>query len=53
MNIALKAEKRKDRHPRQNLITGTVMLFVFCGFLLLMLLRMQRINSSTRILIRI
>ena len=37
MNIALKAEKRKDRHPRQNLITGTVMLFVFCGFLLLML----------------
>lgn len=36
MNIALKAKKRKER-TREALVTGIVMLLIFCGFLLLML----------------
>ena len=34
MNMALKAKKRKPRTP-QRLLTGTVVLLIFCGFLLL------------------
>ena len=37
MNIALKAQKRKNSQRTANAVTGIVMLFVFCGFLLLML----------------
>jgi len=37
MNIALKAKKEKRKKTSQRLLTGTVMLFVFCGFLLLFL----------------
>lgn len=37
MNIALKAQKNGRRSGQGSLITGTVMLFAFCGFLLLML----------------
>ena len=37
MNIALKATKNKNSGRENALITGTVMLFSFCGFLLLML----------------
>ncbi|MBQ9299735.1 MAG: FtsW/RodA/SpoVE family cell cycle protein [Clostridia bacterium] len=37
MNIALKAQKGKNKNRGANAVTGTVMLFAFCGFLLLML----------------
>ena len=37
MNIALKATKNNNGGRENALITGTVMLFSFCGFLLLML----------------
>ena len=37
MNIALKAQKKNGRPARESVVTGTVMLFAFCGFLLLTL----------------
>ena len=37
MNIALKAKKKNSRPPRTATVTGTVAVFAFCGFLLLML----------------
>ena len=37
MNIALKAQKKNGRPARESVVTGAVMLFAFCGFLLLTL----------------